>query len=72
MLSNITCSSMEVLYEREKIDDHAIELPKEKEIYKRHIVWRNVMILSSLHIGAIYGIYLTLTSAKLLTTLFGK
>ncbi|XP_047357951.1 acyl-CoA Delta-9 desaturase-like isoform X1 [Vespa velutina] len=70
MAPNITNSPTGVLLQGEKIDDQPVEINKEKEIYKRTIVWRNVAIFSGLHIGAIYGAYLALTSAKLLTTLF--
>lgn len=72
MAPNITSSPTGVLFEGENIEDQPVEINKEKEIYKRRIVWRNVAIFSGLHIGAIYGVYLALTSAKLLTTLFGK
>ncbi|KAF7393128.1 hypothetical protein HZH66_008961 [Vespula vulgaris] len=70
MAPNITSSPTGVLFEGENIEDQPVEINKEKEIYKRRIVWRNVAIFSGLHIGAIYGVYLALTSAKLLTTLF--
>lgn len=41
-----------------------------KREYK--LVWRNIILYIVLHISALYGIYMMLTSAKLLTTIFGK
>nr|CAD7407323.1 unnamed protein product [Timema cristinae]CAD7433152.1 unnamed protein product [Timema monikensis] len=38
--------------------------------YRREIVWRNVTLFVILHLSALYGLYLALTSAKILTTLF--
>jgi hypothetical protein len=38
--------------------------------YRLQIRWRNVFLLGYLHLAALYGLYLTLTSAKLLTTIF--
>ncbi|XP_046406050.1 acyl-CoA Delta-9 desaturase-like [Ischnura elegans] len=35
-----------------------------------HIVWRNVLVFTYLHLGALYGIYLTFTAAKLYTFLW--
>ncbi|CAG2107902.1 unnamed protein product, partial [Medioppia subpectinata] len=35
-----------------------------------HIIWRNVLYYTAIHIAAIYGGYLVFTSAKILTTLF--
>ncbi|CAG2121417.1 unnamed protein product, partial [Medioppia subpectinata] len=32
--------------------------------YKTQIVWRNVLLMGSLHIGALYGGYIMLTAAK--------
>ncbi|XP_035732350.1 acyl-CoA Delta(11) desaturase-like isoform X1 [Vespa mandarinia] len=69
MAPNIISSPIGILFKGEKIDQ-PVEINKEKEIYKRNIIWRNVAIFSGLHIGAVYGAYLALTSAKLLTTLF--
>ncbi|XP_011863263.1 PREDICTED: acyl-CoA Delta(11) desaturase-like [Vollenhovia emeryi] len=38
--------------------------------YERKIVWRNVILLTYLHIGAIYGLYFLITAAKFYTTLW--
>ena len=40
--------------------------------HKIRIVWRNVAIFLYLHVAALYGAYLLLTSAKLLTIAFGE
>lgn len=40
--------------------------------YRLQIRWRNVFLLGYLHLAALYGLYLTVTSAKLLTTIYGK
>ncbi|CAK9795429.1 Acyl-CoA Delta-9 desaturase [Anthophora quadrimaculata] len=69
MAPNITSTPTGVLYEGETVDQGAI-MDQPKHQYKRRIVWRNVIIFGYLHIGALYGLYLIFTSAKLLTTLF--
>jgi len=38
--------------------------------YKREIVWRNVIIMSLLHLSALYGLYLCIVSAKWQTFAF--
>ncbi|XP_011883209.1 PREDICTED: acyl-CoA Delta(11) desaturase-like [Vollenhovia emeryi] len=59
------------LFEDDTVDESQLtEEPKEKRKYVKHIVWRNVAIFSFLHLGALYGLYLSFTSAKLLTTAF--
>ncbi len=37
---------------------------KDKSNYKLRIVWRNVITITTIHILAIYGYYLAITSAK--------
>lgn len=39
---------------------------------KYKIAWDHVIIVGFLHLGALYGLYLMLTSAKILTPIFGK
>ncbi|KAG7213575.1 hypothetical protein KM043_002830 [Ampulex compressa] len=71
MAPNITSSPTGVLFEGETIDESLVnDSPKEKEKYVRKIVWRNVIIFLFLHIGAVYGLYLIFTSAKIATTIF--
>jgi stearoyl-CoA desaturase (delta-9 desaturase) len=48
-------------------NDHAKPCKK----YKRHTVWRNVILFALLHLAAVYGAYLMLVSAKLLTSAWG-
>lgn len=73
MAPNITSTPTGVLFEDEATTEtQLIKELKEKPKYVRRIVWRNVAIFSVLHIGALYGIYLSFTSAKLATIIFGK
>lgn len=78
MAPNITNAPTGVLFED---DDKPIEGLKDRVVdthvpqtcdpnHKIRIVWRNVAIFLYLHIAAIYGGYLLLTSAKLLTVAF--
>ncbi|XP_011698199.1 PREDICTED: acyl-CoA Delta(11) desaturase [Wasmannia auropunctata] len=71
MAPNITSTPTGVLFEGETLESQVIgEQPKEKPKYVRRIVWRNVTIFSFLHLAALYGVYLSFTSAKLATILF--
>ena len=75
MAPNITSEPTGVLYEDETLEalqSHEPETPKPKTEYKRRIVWENIIIFAFLHIAAVYGAYLSLTSAKLYTTMLGK
>lgn len=36
------------------------------------LVWRNIFAISGFHLGAIYGLYLAITSAKIYTSIFGE
>lgn len=38
----------------------------------RRIVWRNVVLYTFLHVGALYGFYVALAHAKWTTLLWGK
>lgn len=42
------------------------------EVYKRKIVWFNAIGFLIFHLAALYGGFLTLTQAKLLTTIWSK
>lgn len=68
MAPNITSTPTGVLYEGEKLEEEVIETQKTK--YERRIVWRNVIIFTYLHLAALYGVYLSFTSAKWMTLLF--
>ena len=71
MAPNITNSPTGVLFEGETLEEiPGLNEPKKK--IKKQIVWQNVIIFTYLHLGAIYGLYLALTSAKIVTTLFGE
>lgn len=72
MAPNITSTPTGVLFEGETLETQMIEEPKEKPKYVRRIVWRNVVAFSLLHLGALYGFYLSFTSAKLATVVFGE
>lgn len=52
-----------------KVNTHLEDKPKDRE-YK--LVWRNIILYIVLHTSALYGIYLLLTSAKILTAVYGK
>lgn len=43
-----------------------------KSKYKWNIVWRNVIAFVYLHAGFLYGLYLLITGARILTFLWGK
>lgn len=45
---------------------------EEEKPYKLQIVWRNVVLMLSLHIAAVYGFVLFFTSAKWQTAVAGK
>jgi len=47
-----------------------IDRNKDRPKYKLQIVWRNVVIMSFLHLSALYGIYLCFVSAKWQTIAF--
>ncbi|KAL6426384.1 hypothetical protein ACFW04_009107 [Cataglyphis niger] len=71
MAPNITSTPTGVLFEGETITEpQLMEEPKEIPKYVRRIVWRNVVIFTLLHLGALYGVYLSFTSAKLATVIF--
>ena len=51
-------------------DVHEPDKPTEqtaKRVMRRQIVWRNVVGFLLLHLTALYGLYVSVTSAKLLT-----
>ena len=74
MALNMTNASLEVLLKDEALKDESqvIKDLKEKPKFIRQIIWRNVIALSYLHLGALYGVYLSFTSAKFMTILFGE
>lgn len=40
--------------------------------FKTEIVWRNIILMSLVHAGGFYGLYLCFTAAKWQTIAFGK
>jgi hypothetical protein len=40
--------------------------------FKREIVWKNVVLHLALHLMGLYGLYVYIVSAKLLTWAYGK
>lgn len=51
--------------------DSKLKPGEEKDEYKLQIVWRNVIIMTALHLSALYGLYLCFVSAKWQTSLAG-
>ncbi|XP_014207842.1 acyl-CoA Delta(11) desaturase isoform X2 [Copidosoma floridanum] len=83
MAPNVTSSSPTgVLFENDSLAEEEAQNDKTETIvpaassaqteykYKRQLVWRNIILFASLHIGALYGVWLIFTSAKISTTLF--
>ncbi|KAG6802476.1 acyl-CoA Delta-9 desaturase [Apis cerana] len=68
MAPNVTSTPSGIFDGDNRSDQTIIETPKKK--YKKHIIWRNVIIFSYLHLAAVYGLYLVFTSAQFKTTLF--
>lgn len=54
--------------------DGGLEKPQQGYAGRRKIrlVWRNIILFIYLHLAAVYGLWLLLTSAKLITSIFGK
>lgn len=76
MAPNITTSPTGVLFENdiETVVAPSVELKndnaKPREKYRRKLVWRNIILFVYLHLAAVYGAYLMLASAKILTAVF--
>ena len=75
MAPNVTSSATEVLCTPETTLRSSSEIRAEVEKpalkYRREIVWPNVVMHIYLNVAALYGTYLMLTSAKLLTGIWG-
>ena len=75
MAPNVTSSATEALCTPETTLHSsseiraAVEKPALK--YRREIVWPNVVMHIYLNVAALYGTYLMLTSAKILTGIWG-
>lgn len=53
------------------LDKNVVELKHARD-RKLKLVWKNILIFSYVHIAAVYGAYLMITSAKIYTGLFGE
>lgn len=53
------------------LDKNVMEL-KHANDRKIKLVWKNILIFGYVHLAALYGAYLMVTSARLYTALFGK
>jgi len=51
--------------------DKSLEQTAKHEV-KGQIVWKNAVGLLLLHLAALYGLYISILSAKVLTWLYGK
>jgi stearoyl-CoA desaturase (delta-9 desaturase) len=78
MAPNITGSPTGVLFEDDIVETVAVPSVEPKnddskppQKYRRQIVWRNVILFIYLHVAAVYGAYLMLTSSKIITTVWG-
>lgn len=75
MASGIGSTPAGVLFENElKINNTAsvIKQDNTKKNFRRAILWPHVIVFTALHIGAIYGFYLMLTSTKFITLIFSE
>uniref|UniRef100_A0A2S2QTL0 Stearoyl-CoA desaturase 5 n=1 Tax=Sipha flava TaxID=143950 RepID=A0A2S2QTL0_9HEMI len=61
---------LEMLAKNDNNDDAAIAPEKKPYVYKRQIVWFNLLGFLVIHLGAVYGLYLFLTSSMVLTMLW--
>lgn len=52
--------------------DKNVEELKHAGNRKIHLVWRNIIAFTYVHVAAVYGAWLMLTSASLYTTAFGE
>jgi len=75
MAPNVTSSATEVLCTPETTLHSSSEIRAGVETpalkYRREIVWPNVFMHIYLNVAALYGTYLMLTSAKILTGIWG-
>lgn len=53
-------------------DHEQIEPPKRVKEYRRQIVWKNVILFTTLFLASLYGGYLMITNTKLLTFIWGQ
>lgn len=71
-LVSMNMSEKELMVSGNNNDDDAGTPEKKPYVYKRQIVWFNALGFLVLHLGAVYGFYLYLTSSMILTMLWSK
>lgn len=54
------------------LDKNVVELKHADKDRKLTLVWRNILIFSYVHLAALYGAYLILSSARIYTSIFGN
>lgn len=54
-----------------KVKSNEVEAEKSEPFVPR-IKWPDLIVQLFIHLGALYGLYLVLVSAKIYTTIFGK
>lgn len=54
--------------------DKNIDIADRKHAHDRNfqLVWESIIVIGLFHLGAIYGVYLMITSARIYTGIFGK
>lgn len=53
------------------LDKNVVELKHANE-RELKLVWRNIILFAVVHLSAVYGLWLLLTSARIYTSIFGK
>lgn len=69
--SNLNPEDDELLLQS-NVNDEPVKEQVKKSSYEMKIVWRNVILFTILHSGALYGVYSLLFEAKWLTWLWSK
>lgn len=54
------------------LQDDEMEQERPKYVYRRQIVWFNTIGFLIIHLGAMYGLYLLLTSTMVATIVWSK
>lgn len=73
--SVVECTGVLNECDAETIDgglDKNVDELKHAHDRKFKLVWRNILLFSYVHLAAVYGAYLMLTSARVYTGLFGN
>lgn len=73
--SSVECTGVLNEADAETIDgglNKNISERKHASDWRHQLVWQNIIAISLFHLGAIYGVYLMITSARIYTGIFGK